>query len=153
MKQGFIKWTWNWNLGWSISSSRSLSWLWQILICDWLGAQHDVWACGLLGASWWQLSVSTCQPPVGPLMVEEGDHRGEGTILHTGASWRWVGDGVRGAQTVFAEKYWLFTWVHGLTKNKKSLASLPPFCICLCSTPFSLQSLCNHLGFQKGQNW
>jgi hypothetical protein len=33
------------------------------------------------------------------------------------------------------------------------LASLLPFCICLCSKPLSLQSLCNHHGFQEGQNW
>jgi hypothetical protein len=33
------------------------------------------------------------------------------------------------------------------------LTSLPPFCICLCSKPYSLQSLCNHLGFQRGHNW
>jgi hypothetical protein len=59
---------------------------------------------------------------------------------------------VRGIQTAFAEKHWLLTWVHKLTKNR-SLASLSPFCVCLCFKPFSLQSLCNHLGFQKGQNW
>jgi hypothetical protein len=31
------------------------------------------------------------------------------------------------------------------------LASMPPFCICLCSKSFSLQSPCDHLEFKKGQ--
>jgi hypothetical protein len=60
---------------------------------------------------------------------------------------------VRGTQIAFAKKHWLLTWAHELTKNRKSLPFLPPFCICLCSKLFSLQSLCSHLGFQKGQNW
>jgi hypothetical protein len=46
----------------------------------------------------------------------------------------------------------LLIWAHELTKNQGSLAFLPPFCVCLCSKPFSLQLLCNHLGFQKAQN-
>jgi hypothetical protein len=37
-------------------------------------------------------------------------------------------------------------WAHKLTKNRRHEASLPPFCICLCSKPFffftvTLQSL------------
>jgi hypothetical protein len=43
-------------------------------------------------------------------------------------------------------------WGPKLTKSRRSLASLPPFCVCLCSEPSSLQSLYKHLGFQKGQN-
>jgi hypothetical protein len=39
----------------------------------------------------------------------------------------------RGTQTTFAEKHCLPTWAHELTENRRSLASLPPFCICLCS--------------------
>jgi hypothetical protein len=53
---------------------------------------------------------------------------------------------IRGTQTAFAEKLWLHTWAHELTKTRRSLASLPPFCIGLCSNQFSLQSLYNHLG-------
>jgi hypothetical protein len=55
----------------------------------------------------------------------------------------------------FAEKHWLFTWGHTLTKSRGKAwhPCLHHFVsVVLCSEPFPLQSLCNHLGFQKGQN-
>jgi hypothetical protein len=64
-----------------------------------------------------------------------------------------ITDLVGGTQITFAEKYWLLIWAQGWTKNRRGLAFLPLFCVCLCSRSFILQSLCSHLGFQKGQNW
>jgi hypothetical protein len=55
---------------------------------------------------------------------------------------------VRGVHIAFAEKHSLLSWAHKLTKNR-SLAFLPLFCVCLCSKPYPLQSLCNCLEFQK----
>jgi hypothetical protein len=62
------------------------------------------------------------------------------------------GEIVRGSYT-FSEKHWLPTWAHELAKAGETLDIPVLVLYCLCSKPFSLQSLCNHLGFQKGQNW
>jgi hypothetical protein len=56
---------------------------------------------------------------------------------------------VRSAQTAFAEQHWLLTWVHKLTKNRRSLASLPPFVSVFALQPFSLKSLYNHFDSKK----
>jgi hypothetical protein len=53
--------------------------------------------------------------------------------------------------TLFCWKALIPSWAHELTKNRRNLTSLLPFCICLCSKPLFLQSLCNHLGFQERQ--
>jgi hypothetical protein len=52
---------------------------------------------------------------------------------------------IRGAQIVFAEKHWLLTWIQKLAKNRRSLASLPPFV-----SAFALShSLCNRFAICK----
>jgi hypothetical protein len=56
---------------------------------------------------------------------------------------------IRGTQTAFAEKHWLFLGPMNWLMAGEKHGTCPPFCICLCSKPFSLQSLCNHLGFQE----
>jgi hypothetical protein len=58
---------------------------------------------------------------------------------------------VRGAQTAFAEKHWLFTWAHKLTKNRRSLASRSLFCSC-CPLLRAILSW-GHLGIVEGQEW
>jgi hypothetical protein len=45
---------------------------------------------------------------------------------------------------------YLFGSMNSLKAGEK-LASLSLFCIYFLPKPFTLQSLCNHLGFQEGQ--
>jgi hypothetical protein len=50
----------------------------------------------------------------------------------------WDGS-VRGAHTAFTEKALTPSWAHELTNSwEKKHGICPPFCICLCSEPFSL---------------
>jgi hypothetical protein len=59
--------------------------------------------------------------------------------------WRNVSQHVTEILRALAKKYCLLTWAHELTKQEKSLASLPPFlCLSLlCHLP------CNHIGIQE----
>jgi hypothetical protein len=58
---------------------------------------------------------------------------------------------VKGTQVCFVEKHWLLTWACELTKNRRCLASLSPFCTCC---PLLWASLsCSHLGIMEGQEW
>jgi hypothetical protein len=49
-----------------------------------------------------------------------------------------IKDTVRDVQVDFAEKHWLLTWAHKLTKKQEKLGISAPFCICFCCKPFSL---------------
>jgi hypothetical protein len=77
-------------------------------------------------------------------VLSQSSHSGDIHHIHTPK-----GCECKRCSSCFCWKALTPSWVHELIKNRRSLASLPPFCICLCSKPFSLQSFCNHLGFTK----